>query len=61
MYLKAGATADEPVALLDTLGEIRLSADKGQQSNGGRDAGVVGTIANGTPCEGSSLSVRPGA
>jgi hypothetical protein len=54
VYLKAGATADEPVALLDTLGEIRLTADKGQQANGGKDAGVVGTIANGTPCEGSS-------
>jgi hypothetical protein len=54
VYLKAGATADEPVALLDTLGEIRLSADKGQQANGGKDAGVVGTIANGTPCEGTT-------
>jgi hypothetical protein len=54
VYLKAGGVADEPVALLDALGEIRLSADKGQQANGGKDAGVAGTIANGTPCEGSS-------
>ena len=61
VYLKAGASVDEPVTLLDTLGELRLSVDKGQQANGGRDAGVVGTIANGTPCEGSDfpyVSVR---
>jgi hypothetical protein len=55
VYLKAGAAVDEPLALLDLSGDIRLSADKGQQANGGRDAGVVGNIANGTPCEGSSF------
>jgi len=54
VYLKAGASADEPVASLAGDGEIGLSADKGRQSEGGRDAGVVGTIANGTACEGTS-------
>jgi hypothetical protein len=54
VYLKAGAAIDEPIAMLDPAGDIRLSTDKGQQANGGRDAGVVGTIGNGTPCEGSS-------
>jgi hypothetical protein len=51
VYLKAGATADEPVTHLNGS-EVRLTADKGQQSFGGRDAGVVGTIANGTECTG---------
>jgi hypothetical protein len=51
VYLKAGATTDEPVTALNGV-EVRVTADKGQQSKGGRDAGVVSTIANGTPCEG---------
>ena len=50
VYLKAGASANEPVAFVDTSGDIRLNVDKGQQSLGGRDAGIVGTIANGVPC-----------
>ena len=61
VYLKAGAAADEPVTSLDTAGDVHLSADKGQQSMGGKDAGVVGTIANGTACEGTAwpyISVR---
>ncbi len=53
VYLKAGAAADEPLALLDTAGDVRLSIDKGQQAAGGKDAGLVGTIANGAPCQGS--------
>jgi hypothetical protein len=52
VYLKAGASADEPLAVLAENGEIRISVDKGQQSQGGTDAGVVGSIANGTACEG---------
>ena len=52
VYLKAGASADEPLALLGAGSpEIQMSVDKGAQANGGRDAGVVGTIANGSPCE----------
>jgi hypothetical protein len=52
VYLKAGATTDEPVTTLQGT-EVHLTSDKGQQSNGGRDAGVVSTIANGTTCEGA--------
>lgn len=55
VYLKAGAAVDEPLALLDTLGDVRLSADKGEQANAGRDAGIVGNIANGSPCDGRSF------
>ncbi len=54
VYLKAGASVDEPVTSLGENGEVLLSIDKGQQVAGGKDAGVVGTIANGTTCEGSS-------
>jgi hypothetical protein len=53
VYLKAGASAEEPLALLDGTGNIQISVDKGQQSAGGKQAGVVGTIANGTSCEGT--------
>lgn len=55
VYLKAGATADEPVASLSGGQGIRMLIDKGQQSGGGKDAGVVGTIANGKPCEGNQF------
>lgn len=51
VYLKAGGSVDEPVTLLGNGKYIALSADKGQQAEGGRDAGVVGTIANGTACD----------
>ncbi len=51
VHLKAGITPFEPVAILARGSEVSLSADKGQQGTGGRDAGVVGNIANGRPCE----------
>jgi hypothetical protein len=54
VYLKAGIVASEPVTTVDGTGYVGLLADKGQQSTGGRDAGVIGTIANGTPCTGST-------
>jgi hypothetical protein len=61
VYLKAGASVDEPVTLLTSFGDIHVSVDKGQQAVGGREAGVAGTIANGAICEGTSwpyVSVR---
>ena len=54
VYLKAGGSTDEPLASLAEAGEVRLTIDKGQQSVGGRDAGVAGTIANGKTCDGQS-------
>lgn len=53
VYLKAGASVDEPVTLLTGASNVQLSIDKGQQSQGGKDAGIVGTIANGTDCVGN--------
>ena len=61
VYLKAGGSTDEPLASLAEAGEVRLTIDKGQQSVGGRDVGVAGTIANGTSCDGQSspyVSIR---
>jgi hypothetical protein len=51
VWLKAGATSLEPVAALQDDNMIRLTADKGKQSNGGADAVVVSDIADGIPCE----------
>jgi hypothetical protein len=53
VYLKAGGSTDEPVTKLEGSGMLHASIDKGQQSVGGLEAGLVGTIANGTACEGS--------
>ena len=52
VYLKAGATNVEPeVVLDDEQNYIALNVDKGDQSQGGPAASVVGNIANGIPCE----------
>jgi len=49
VWLKAGAATQEPVAVLES-GEIRLSVDKGNQGAVGRNAVLMGNIANGLPC-----------
>jgi len=47
VYVKIGAVGYEPLAVVDDLdGWLRLSAHKGLEEEGGRDAVVVGTIAN---------------
>jgi hypothetical protein len=56
VFLKAGASGEQPrVTLLDN-GDFRLSVDKGQQSTGGPAATVAGTIENGTSNCSSSAS-----
>ena len=52
VYLKAGASADESVAVLRSGGAVGINIDKGQQATGGRDAGIVGNVANGRECTG---------
>ena len=54
VYLKVGASEREPLLVVDDLGWLRLSVDKGQQAADGAEAIVVGTIANGLPCDGSA-------
>ncbi|MBL8210941.1 MAG: hypothetical protein JNK87_09530 [Bryobacterales bacterium] len=51
--LKAGATAREPLALLDD-GMVRLNIDKGNQVAIGADGVLLGNIANGIPCQDST-------
>lgn len=45
VYVKAGASADEPVRVVDEQDHYRLSIDKGNQAAGGDDAVVLGTVA----------------
>lgn len=46
VYVKIGAYEQEPVPVVDDEGWLRLNADKGLEAEGGRDAVVLGTIAN---------------
>jgi hypothetical protein len=46
VFIKAGASTDEPDAEPDAQGWLRLTVDKGNQAEGGAEAVVVGTIAN---------------
>ncbi len=52
VYLKAGVSVAEPLAVLQDDGRyIGLSLDKGQQSQSGRDIHAISTIENGQPAE----------
>jgi len=51
VYLKAGASSIEPLAVLQSNGYLTMNVDKGNQSQGGTAASVAGNIANGIPCE----------
>ncbi len=45
VYLKGGASTDEPQRYVDEDGWLRLNVDKGGQSQGGEQAAVLGTVA----------------
>ncbi len=47
VWVKAGGSATRPERAVDDNGWYRLSVDKGNQSNGGEQARVLGNIANG--------------
>jgi hypothetical protein len=47
VFLKAGGSTAEPLAVTDEHNWLRLNVDKGNQSRGGRAASVAGNIANG--------------
>lgn len=51
VFLKAGASAEEPDALVDDEGLLRMTVDKGDQSESGPAGVVLGHIANGLPCD----------
>lgn len=49
VWVYAGATPTEPKAVA-TNNEIRMNIDRGNQAQGGKDAQVIGNIANGLAC-----------
>ena len=49
--MKAGVSLVEPDRELDAAGYWRMNVDKGQQTQGGEDAVVVGDLANSRTCE----------
>ena len=49
VYIKAGATTNEPLKVLDKANFYIMNIDKGLQSKGGSDMKVIGDFANGTP------------
>ena len=51
VFLKAGASGVEPLAVLQSNGYLRMNVDKGNQSQSGAAASVAGNTANGIPCE----------
>ena len=48
--MKAGVSLQEPEGNLAGDGHLRMNIDKGQQSNGGANALVLGTVASTIPC-----------
>lgn len=68
VYLKAGASPAEPIALLTpppndprAFSDLRMNVDKSDQGQSGIAASVAGNIANGHPCnpnEGPYVSVQ---
>lgn len=48
VYIKVGATPNEPAKVVDEEGWYRPDIDKGNQAQGGEDMIVIGNFANGT-------------
>jgi uncharacterized lipoprotein YbaY len=46
VYVKAGASANEPSQAQDSLGWLRSNIDKGNQSNGGSEMVVIGNVSH---------------
>jgi len=50
VYIKAGASRTEPLAINDGAGNMLMNIDKGNQAVGGSDAIVLGNFANAIEC-----------
>ncbi len=50
VYLKAGSAGKDPLPVLDSSRTYRMNIDKGDQSAGGANAGVLGTVDNSLLC-----------
>lgn len=51
VFLKAGGSTLEPVPLLMPNEYVSINIDKGEQSTGGKDMGVVSNVDNGRTCD----------
>ena len=49
VFLKTGASTEEPVRVIGDDGWVRLSVDKGEQANEGPNALILGDMRNGVP------------
>lgn len=49
VYLKTGASTEEPVREIGEDGWVRLNVDKGEQANEGANALILGDMRNGMP------------
>lgn len=56
VWIKVGATKNEPKAVNDGTGFLLLNLDKGNQATGGSDAIVAGDFANAQECETTSAA-----
>ncbi|MEM1125781.1 MAG: hypothetical protein AAGI71_03950 [Bacteroidota bacterium] len=57
--VKAGASALEPAPRVDeTVGLYRMNVDKGDQSQPGQDALVLGHVAVDVPCQGGTFKLK---
>lgn len=59
VFLKAGASTQEPDTFVDGEGLLRMTVDKGDQSESGPAGVVLGHIANGLPCDDVDLDDPP--
>lgn len=57
VWVYAGATATEPKPVT-TNGDTRMNIDKGNQAEGGKDAQVIGNIANGLACGSTTYATK---
>ena len=57
VVVKAGAAETEPTRVVDEDGNVRLSVDKGSQTNSGENALVLGDMRNGEPGCGPEVPV----
>lgn len=56
VWIKAGASKIEPLAVNNGAGDLLMNIDKGNQAVGGSDAVVLGTFANSRECVDSNTS-----
>jgi hypothetical protein len=54
VYVKVGASTDEPLTIVDSAGRATLNLDKGNQATSGASATVIGNVAGSFDCSNGS-------